>query len=112
MTANIRGDACPHCHNGFFGGRFGADVECVNGVLIDIDVAHEGYQRDVAYPPAPCIAKQWRNGRKAGWFAECQSRLANWASMGEADEATVEPQSAAESPAKSPATESATGRNA
>lgn len=46
---------CKHCHNGYFHDqRFGVDVECVNGVLIDIDVAHEGWQRDVIYPVAPC----------------------------------------------------------
>lgn len=41
---------CKHCRNGFMGG----DVECVNGVLIDIDVFTEGWERDVIYPPAPC----------------------------------------------------------
>lgn len=41
---------CAHCRNGFRG----SDVECVNGVLIDIDVFTEGWERDVIYPPAPC----------------------------------------------------------
>lgn len=41
---------CPHCENGYRG----SDVECVNGVLIDIDEYHEGWQMDVLYPPAPC----------------------------------------------------------
>lgn len=41
---------CHHCRNGFRG----SDVECVNGVLIDIDVFTEGWERDVLYPPAPC----------------------------------------------------------
>lgn len=41
---------CKHCRNGFRG----SDVECVNGVLIDIDVFTEGWERDVIYPPAPC----------------------------------------------------------
>lgn len=45
--------ACPFCQNGFRG----SDVECVNGVLIDIDEAHEGWQDDVLYPPAPCHPK-------------------------------------------------------
>ncbi len=45
---------CPHCQNGFLDNRFGQDVECVNGILIDIDVYHEGHQRDVCYPVAPC----------------------------------------------------------
>ncbi len=41
---------CKHCTHGFMGG----DVECVNGILIDIDVYHEGWESDVVYPPAPC----------------------------------------------------------
>lgn len=41
--------ACKHCQNGWFGGS----LECVNGVLIDIDEAHEG-ARDVIHPLAPC----------------------------------------------------------
>lgn len=41
---------CQHCRNGYRG----SDVECVNGVLIDIDVFTEGWERDVVYPPAPC----------------------------------------------------------
>ncbi len=86
---------CEHCRNGFLGNRFGEDVECVNGVLIDIDVAHEGWQRDFVYPPAPCEACHvcggagyehetgdcpvcngtgWRSGRN-----ESQDRLKQWA---------------------------------
>jgi hypothetical protein len=42
---------CALCRNGYL---WQGDLECVNGVLIDIDVAHEGWQRDVDYPPAPC----------------------------------------------------------
>lgn len=46
---------CQHCLNGWFHDqRYGQDVECVNGVLIDIDVASDGWQRDTAYPVAPC----------------------------------------------------------
>lgn len=45
---------CKHCRMGFLGNRFGEDVECVNGVLIDIDEWHEGYARDVTRPVAPC----------------------------------------------------------
>jgi hypothetical protein len=41
---------CTHCKNGFRG----SDVECVNGVLIDIDEFTEGWQRDIIYRPAPC----------------------------------------------------------
>lgn len=41
---------CRSCRNGHIVG----DVECVNGILIDIDVFTEGHERDVVYPPAPC----------------------------------------------------------
>lgn len=45
---------CQHCRSGFLGNRFGQDVECVNGVLIDIDEFTEGHARDVIRPVAPC----------------------------------------------------------
>lgn len=46
---------CAHCRQGWFEGRrFGEDVHCVNGVLIDIDEAHEGPALDVVRPVAPC----------------------------------------------------------
>ena len=70
---------CKHCRNGQFDNRFGEDVECVNGVLTDIDVAHEGWQRDTIFPVAPC---------HPGWAAQCAEedfdndsleRLAAWA---------------------------------
>ena len=41
---------CPHCSNGYMG----SDVECVNGILIDIDEFTEGYDPDVSRVPAPC----------------------------------------------------------
>lgn len=44
---------CRHCDNGHLGR---GDVQCVNGVLIDIDVAHDEYQLDVDYPPGPCFS--------------------------------------------------------
>lgn len=44
---------CKHCRMGWFDGKYGQDVECVNGVLIDIDEAHDG-QSDLVYPLAPC----------------------------------------------------------
>lgn len=50
--------ACEHCQNGWFDGRFGEDVECVNGVLIDIDVFTEGWPRDTVFHVAPCHP-QW-----------------------------------------------------
>jgi hypothetical protein len=47
-------DSCKHCNGGYFAhGKYGYDVECVNGVLIDIDEAHSG-QRGVEHPLAPC----------------------------------------------------------
>lgn len=50
---------CKHCSNGYFargtnGFYFGQDVECVNGVLIDIDEFNEGNSPDVIRPVAPC----------------------------------------------------------
>lgn len=51
--------ACEFCKNGWFdpkgpGPYFGQDVECVNGVLIDIDDYMEGYDPSVVRPIAPC----------------------------------------------------------
>lgn len=83
--------ACTHCQNGYLGNRFGQDVECVNGVLIDIDVYHEGHQRDLCYPVAPChpdYAKQCADPEN--WVSDCddvQTRLAgDAAAHGEAGE--------------------------
>lgn len=50
---------CKHCRNGHFyrnggGFYFGQDVECVNGVLIDIDEFNEGHSPDLIRPVAPC----------------------------------------------------------
>ena len=50
---------CAHCRSGWFdpksgGFYFGQDVECVNGVLIDIDEFNEGCALDVIRPVAPC----------------------------------------------------------
>ena len=56
-------ERCKHCQNGWFDGRFGQDVECVNGVLIDIDEYHEGWQRDCLYPVAPC---------HPSWLSQCK----------------------------------------
>ncbi len=71
---------CKHCRNGFFEGqRYGQDVECVNGVLIDIDVAHEGYPRDTVFPVAPCHP-MWKR-QQAGdesWYNDSQERLDTW----------------------------------
>lgn len=77
----MSGEQCRHCRNGFLDNQFGADVECVNGVLIDIDEATEGWQRDVVYPPAPCIASKWHDGEREGWFEECQRRLSKWGGL-------------------------------
>ena len=45
---------CAFCRNGYLGNRYGEDVECVNGVLIDIDVYFEGWDRETLLPVAPC----------------------------------------------------------
>lgn len=86
---------CKHCTNGWLGPRFG-DTECVNGVLIDIDVATEGWCRHTAYPPAPCQACAICGGRGhtdagdcgtcrgTGWKSgdsEGQARLVSWAAQ-------------------------------
>lgn len=96
--------SCLHCNNGWLDNRYGQDVECVNGVLIDIDVANEGWQGDVAYPPAPCQACEkcrgsgergrgecracqgtgWKSGRN-----DCQERLSEWARPDEAEESAA-----------------------
>ncbi len=86
---------CKFCKDGFLGHRFGADYECVNGVLIDIDVASEGWDPQTDYPPAPCECcpvcggsgheeatatcatcngTGWRSGEN-----ESQDRLEEWA---------------------------------
>lgn len=67
---------CKHCRNGWLDNRFGEDVECVNGVLIDIDVFHEGWQRDVDYPVAPCHPMWDRQQAGEDDFPnDCQKRL-------------------------------------
>lgn len=71
---------CQHCRNGWFHDqRFGQDVECVNGVLIDIDVAHEGYPLDVIFPVAPCHPKWSAQKRGREFRNDSQERLAAWA---------------------------------
>lgn len=87
--------SCPHCSHGYFEG---SETECVNGVLIDVDEAHEGWQRDVNYPAAPCeaCAKCQGSGQRGrgecracngtGWKSgrnESQERLEAWAAPGE-----------------------------
>lgn len=71
---------CRHCDNGFLDGRFGRDVECVNGVLIDIDEYHEGWQRDVCYPVAPCHPDYLKQADDPLWvsnFTDVQKRLSS-----------------------------------
>jgi hypothetical protein len=72
-------EACKHCRNGFLDNRLGQDVECVNGVLIDIDEFTEGWARDTVYPVAPCHP-QWAEQCAAEANGEdvetdCQERL-------------------------------------
>lgn len=74
---------CPHCRNGFLENKFGQDVECVNGVLIDIDEAHEGWQGDVNYPVAPCHPMWSRQQAGDENFPnDCQERLQAWCDVG------------------------------
>lgn len=72
---------CKHCRSGFLENKFGQDVECVNGVLIDIDVAHEGWQRDVDYPVAPCHPMWVKQQAGEDFENDCQRRLAAWAEV-------------------------------
>lgn len=69
---------CAHCLNGWFQDqRFGQDVECVNGVLIDIDEAHEGAS-DVCHPVAPCHP-HWADQQAERDFADDSiERLEEW----------------------------------
>lgn len=69
---------CPHCQNGWLDGRFGQDVECVNGVLIDIDEAHEGWQQDVDYPVAPCHPMWAKQCDDEDFDNDSQERLSDW----------------------------------
>lgn len=74
---------CKHCRNGFFdpkgsGFYFGQDVECVNGVLIDIDEFNEGHGPDVVRPVAPCHpmwAAQVRDQHAETWVNDSIDRL-------------------------------------
>jgi hypothetical protein len=78
---------CPHCKNGFFdGNRYGQDVECVNGVLIDIDVFNDGFQHDVVYPVAPCHPcweLQKSDPDAESWDNDSQQRLAAAVAQGD-----------------------------
>lgn len=84
---------CKFCHDGNLSHRFGPDYECVNGVLIDIDVAMEGPDPSTAFPPAPCNACRSCGGagcketgdckacKGTGWKSgkeESQERLEEW----------------------------------
>ena len=75
----MKQNECLYCYNGNF---HGADIECVNGVMIDIDVAHECRRTDEIYPAAPCISLdgKWPNGDIG-----CQARLDDWADTGPSD---------------------------
>lgn len=71
---------CKHCQNGWFdpksgGSYFGQDVECVNGVLIDIDVYMDGYPRDTLYPVAPCHPCWEKQQRDEDFDNDSQERL-------------------------------------
>lgn len=71
---------CKHCISGWFDGRFGQDVECVNGILIDIDEAHEG-ARDHVHPVAPCHPmweRQITDPDAETWENDSIERLEQW----------------------------------
>lgn len=69
-------EKCKHCQNGWFHDqRYGPDVECVNGVLIDIDVYTEGWQRDLNYPVAPCHPMFGKQRAGQVFRNDCQERL-------------------------------------
>lgn len=88
-------EKCKHCLNGWFAyAKYGVDVECVNGVLIDIDIATEGWERDMLYPVAPCHpcwSKQLKDARGETWENDCQERLEEWASRAEPEAPPVSP---------------------
>jgi hypothetical protein len=71
--------ACEHCDNGFLNNRFGQDIECVNGVLIDIDTASEGWQKDLNYPVAPCHPMWTKQLDDEDFDNDTQERLSEWA---------------------------------
>lgn len=75
-------DRCKFCESGWLNNRYGTDVECVNGVLIDIDVATEGWQRDVAYPVAPCHPAYALQAKGEDFDNDSQERLAAWSGDG------------------------------
>jgi hypothetical protein len=77
---------CHHCQSGFLENQFGQDVECVNGVLIDIDVANEGWQSDVCYPVAPCHPGWDAQSRDEDFDNDCQKRLREWAGLTDPEE--------------------------
>jgi hypothetical protein len=81
------GGNCKHCRDGFFDGRFGQDVECVNGVLIDIDEAHEGGPDGTIYPVAPCHpmwTSQMADPDAETWENDSIERLDAWRSAAKA----------------------------
>jgi hypothetical protein len=61
--------------------RFGQDVECVNGVLIDIDTAHDGYCPETLYPVAPCHPMWERQLAGDNFPNDSQERLASWCAL-------------------------------
>lgn len=73
------GEGCKHCQNGWFQDqRYGQDIECVNGILIDIDVAHEGWPRDTDFPVAPCHPMWVKQCRGENFRNDTFERLEEW----------------------------------
>ena len=73
MQSKSKPAECKHCQNGWLGG----ENECVNGVFIDIDEAHEG-PLDVIYPIAPCHPKYAAQQRGDDFENDSIERLSQW----------------------------------
>lgn len=75
---------CKHCRDGWFNGRFGQDVECVNGVLIDIDEFNEGWSGNTIHPVAPCHPMYSRQCKDpdGDWYNDSIERLTAASALG------------------------------
>ena len=63
---------CQHCKNGYLANRFGQDVECVNGILIDIDEYNEGWDESIVRPVAPCHPGWSKQRADENWSTSLQ----------------------------------------
>lgn len=75
-AGSTAGEKCRHCKDGWFPEQqFGQDVECVNGILIDIDIFTEGWHRDQIYPVAPCHPMWEKQCARKNFHNDCTKRL-------------------------------------